>query len=288
MTTATDVVIDGDAVLHDLPHEAYLQHPALSASGAKTLIRPGGPARYQHERTHGRPPRDVFDVGHAAHAAVLGVGPVIEVVDAPDWRTKAAREQRDAARAAGRVPVLMETTRQVADMAAALRRHPIASRVLRPGSGDPEVSIFYKDPEHGVHRRCRVDFLRRADSTGRLLLVDFKSTASAAPDAVDRAIANYGYHVSAAWYRELLIGVGLATSVPVLLVFQETSPPYLVHVVELDDLWLSMGAEMVARALHIYAECMAYDTWPGYESITLSTPPRWALYQHDDAAAGEA
>jgi PDDEXK-like domain of unknown function (DUF3799) len=275
----------GGAVVDDMPHDEYLAHPALSASGAKTLIRPGGPARFAHERAHGEPPRRAFDVGHAVHAAVLGVDPGTDVVlctpktgdpyPAEDYKTASAREHRDAIRAAGRIPVLAADITLAENMATALRAHPIAARLLHPDTGRAEVSLFWHDPEYGVDRRARVDWLRTADRTGRLILVDYKTCESAAPDAVDRAIGNYGYHLSAAWYRDLIIGLGLATSVPVLLVFQEKTPPHLVHVVEVGPEWLALGHEETRRALTIFRECTDSGRWPGYEEITVSTPPRW-------------
>jgi hypothetical protein len=285
--TVIDLSPTGDAVVRDLPHEQYLQHPALSASGAKTIVRPGGPARFAYERAHPRAPSDAMDLGTAAHAAVLGVGPELVVVDADSWRTKAAQQQRDEARAAGATAILTADAERVQAMAAALRAHPIASRVLHPDSGDPEVSLFYRDPEHGVDRRCRVDWLRRADGDGRLILTDYKSTSSADPEAINRAIGNYGYHLSAAWYRDVIAGLGLARSVPVLLVFQETTAPYLVHVVELDEAWLSIGEALAQRALRVFAECTASGEWPGYESITVSTPPAWLLNRHELEVFGD-
>jgi hypothetical protein len=283
--TTIELDPSGGAVVDGMDHDEYLAHPALSASGAKLLVQPGGPARFAWERTHPRPASDAMDLGTAAHMAVLGAGPEIVGVDADSWRTKAAREQRDAIRAAGGVPLLSPDVQRVSAMVTALREHPIASRLLHPDSGRPEVSLFWHDPEYGVDRRARVDWLRTADTTGRLLLVDYKTTKSADPAAIDRAIGAYGYDLSAAWYRDLLIGLGLATSVPVLLVFQETEPPYLPHVVELNDVWLSRGYDLVHRALTTYRQCTDTGTWPGYDSITLSTPPAWLLNR--DAMAGE-
>jgi hypothetical protein len=281
--TTIELDPSGGAVVDGMDHEQYLRHPALSASGAKLLVQPGGPARFAWERTHPRPASDAMDLGTAAHMAVLGAGPEIVAVDADSWRTKAAREQRDAIRAAGGVPLLSPDVQRVSAMATALREHPIASRVLHLDSGRPEVSLFWHDPEYGVDRRARVDWLRTADDDGRLLLVDFKTTKSADPAAIDRAIGTYGYDLSAAWYRDLIIGLGLATSVPVLLVFQETEPPYLPHVVELDDLWLSRGYDLVHRALTTYRQCTDTGAWPGYDRITLSTPPAWLLTREDYA-----
>jgi PDDEXK-like domain of unknown function (DUF3799) len=229
-----------------------------------------------------------MELGTAAHAAVLGTGPAVVVVDADSWRTSRAKQLAEEARAAGRVPLLAADARKVADMAAALRAHPYASRLLHPDTGAPEVSLFYRDPQYGVDRRCRVDFLRDPDPNGRLLLVDYKTTKSADPRSIDNAIADYGYHLSGAWYRDIIVGLGLARSVPVVLVFQETSAPYLVHVVELDAPWLRIGEDLARRAMRIFAECTASGDWPGYQDITLSTPPPWLLNRHEQDGADDA
>ncbi len=281
--TTVDLTVSGDAVVRDLPHDAYLAHPALSASGAKTLVRPGGPARFVYEREHGRPPKRAYDLGHAAHDAVLGTGPVIVVVDADSWRTKAAQTERDTAYAAGRVPLLIAEVQQVADMATALRAHPTAARLLHPSSGESEVSLFWHDEQYGVDRRGRVDWLRKPDGDGRLILVDYKTCQSAAPDAIARSVVNFGYHQQAAWYRDLIIGLGLATSAPFLFVFQETTAPYLVHVVELDPPTLLMGADLNHRALTLFRECSTANDWPGYNDhgISMVGAPAWAVRQHE-------
>jgi PDDEXK-like domain of unknown function (DUF3799) len=304
--TTIEIDQQGDAVVRGLPHDEYLRSPALSASGAKLLVQPGGPAKFRHARDHGQPPKRAYDVGHAVHAEVLGVDPGCDVVmcsptkrngepdgdpfPALDYKTRSAQEHRDAIRAAGRVPVLASDLDLARDMAAALRQHPVASRLLHPDTGDPEVSLFWHDADRGVDRRGRVDWLRRADPSGRLILVDYKTTAAADPRSLQSAVVRYGYHQQAAWYRDLVLGLGLATSAPFLFVFQETTAPYLVHLVELDELLLQMGAERNDVALSLFAQCTADDTWPGYNDggITTLTPPTWALYEHADLLGDDA
>lgn len=287
MTTTVELTIRGDAVVRDLPHDQYLAHPALSVSGAKLLVQPGGPARYRWRLEHPEPPRDVFDFGAAAHAMVLGVGAPIDVVHADSWRGKDAQRQRDESRAAGRTALLLADYERVESMADALRDHRVASRLLHPDSGDPEVSLFWHDDAFDVDRKGRVDWLRRADGDGRLILVDLKTCTSAAPDAVARAVANYGYALQAAWYRELVVGLGLARSVPFVFVFVEKDPPHLVHCIELDESALLMGAEMCERALRIFADSTATGVWPGLndDGISVISLPPWALRQHDEQAA---
>jgi len=303
--TAIELDPTGSAVVSDLPHEEYLRHPALSASGAKLLVQPAGPARFYHRLAHPEPPKRAFDVGHAVHAAVLGVDPGTELVlcsptnrkgepdgdpyPALDFKTKSAQEHRDAIRAAGRTPVLQSDLDLAAEMATALREHPVASRLLHPTVGEPEVSLFWRDEAHDIDRRGRVDFLRQPDTKGRLILVDYKTCASAEPSAVARSVVNFGYHQQAAWYRDLVIGMGLAESAPVVFVFQETSAPYLVHVVELDDATLFMGEDRNERGMQLFHECLATDVWPGYNDrgITTVSAPRWAQFEHEAAMIGE-
>ncbi|MFL5913907.1 MAG: PD-(D/E)XK nuclease-like domain-containing protein [Gaiellaceae bacterium] len=271
---------DGGAVVRDLDHEEYTRHPALSASGAKTLVQPGGPARYAYERDNGRPPKDAYDLGTAAHNAVLGVGPDLAVLTFLDWRTKEARQAREEARAAGRVPLLVDDAQRVADMAAALQQHPIASRLLHPDTGEPEVSLFWRDPEHDVDRRARVDWLRRPDPDGRLILVDYKTTSTgAAPADFARSVARYGYAQQAAWYADLVVGLGLARSAPFVFIAQETTAPYLVSVVQLDEPAMEAGRALNRKAMRLFRQCTDSGVWPGLtedEIATISLPP-WAL-----------
>lgn len=290
--TTTETLTATDGVVRGMPHDEYLRHSALSASGAKLLVQPGGPARYRHDVDHPEDRRtsDAFDLGHAAHGQVLGTGPELVLVDAPDWRSSAARAARDEARAAGRVPILPADHARVCRMAEALRQHPVAARLLHPTVGEPEVSLFYRDDEYGVDRRGRVDWLRPADADGRLILVDYKTCQSAAPEAIARAVASFGYHQQAAWYRDLVIGLGLARTAPFVFVFQETSPPHLVNVVELDADALLIGADRNARALQTYVECRDSGVWPGYgdDRVNLVSLPRWALYAHEQEVLGDA
>ena len=158
----TDDVAFRAGVYDGMPEDAYHADPvpggSLSASGAKLLLPPSCPARYHYDRTFGRPPKAEFDYGTAAHKYVLGTGPEIVPVDAPDWRTNAAKEARDQARFEGKVPLLTGTLGPVMGMAAAIRRHPQAGALLDPERGMPEQSLFWIDEDTGIWRRARLDF----------------------------------------------------------------------------------------------------------------------------------
>src|SRR4051812_20090402 len=99
---------------HIIPMERYLADPcvvpSLSASVAVTLLRESArKAWFRHPRlnpSYAQREETKFDLGTATHAMLLEGANVIEVCEFDDWRTKDARARRDAARLAGRVPLL--------------------------------------------------------------------------------------------------------------------------------------------------------------------------------------
>lgn len=267
----------------DVPEAVYhADKDSLSVSGAKKLLPPSCPALFRWERDNGQPHKTVFDFGDAAHAAVLGVGADLEVVDADNWMTKAAKEQRDAAYAEGRTPLLAKEKAQVDGMAAALRAHPFASALLNPDAGKPEQSAYWLDPAYDVLRRCRYDWLPEARD-GRLVIPDYKTAASAQPQAFAKAAASYGYDMQAAWYMDVAHALGLADDLAFVFIVQEKTAPYLVTVVELDYPSIDRGRNRNERALQIFRDCTDSGEWPGYATdVELVSLPRWAFYE--DAA----
>jgi hypothetical protein len=257
---------------------------SLSVSGAKKLLPPSCPAIFKYERDNGQPQRDVFDYGKAAHKEALGVGPEIVVVDADNWMTKAAKEAKAAAYADGKVPLLAKDVAAIDQMGTALRAHPIASALLDPDHGRPEVSGFWRDPGHDVLRRFRLDWLPETDG-GRLIVPDYKSTACAEPGAIRKAVANFGYHQQHAWYVDGIAALELAEDIAFVFIFQEKTAPYLVTVVELDTEAVLLGRKRNDQALQVFAECTAIDVWPSYTSeVELISLPSWATYTLENAA----
>ncbi len=283
-------------VAEGMPSDEYHASPALSSSGAKLLLPPSCPAKYRWVRDHGQAPKKEFDFGHAAHAQVLGIGETVVPVDAPDWRTKAAKEAAAAARAAGAVPLLVKEWQVVQDMAAALRAHPIAGPLFTPGTGRAELSLFWHDDEFDVQRRARLDWLRPAAPGKRALLVDYKSTNSAEPDECAYNMNRFGYHRQLPFYLDGIAACGLGGDLDPagLVVWQEKTAPYLITVTEPDVDALAAGRDLNRKALDVFARCTAAGVWPGYanpgvagkttdDSIVTIGLPRWAAVQHETA-----
>lgn len=250
----------------DMPEPDYLSDPdSISASGAKQLLK--SPAHFRLPQWFS----EAADLGSAFHTEALGVGQEVVVVDAASWRGKDAAEAQEKARAEGKAPILAKQVPIVQAMAASVRAHPTASRLLAE-PGKPEVSAFWHDDEWDVTRRARFDKL-----TDSGINVDLKSCISVARNDIQRTVVNYGYDLSTAWYEDVARGLGVDL-VASALVFVEKTEPYRVRVVELDPDFVARGRRLANRALEIYRDCREADAWPNYDDPEFTTihPPAWA------------
>jgi hypothetical protein len=205
------------------------------------------------------------------------------VVDADGWRTNAAKAARQEAREAGATPLLADDHALVQEMAEAVRQHPLAAKLLEPGSGKAEQSLFWQDKETGVWCRCRADWLRHKVEGRRLVVVDFKTARSAHPDKFAKSAMDYGYHQQASWYLDGVRAVGLDDDPAFVFVIVEKERPHLVSVVELDEPSLSVGMNLNRFARYIYADCLHTGKWPGYSpEVEMVGLPAWYLRQHDE------
>ncbi len=285
------IVITEPGLYEGLPAEDYHRDPvpggSLSSTGARRLLPPSSPAKFAWEREHGRPEKRAFDLGHAAHREVLGDGEVIVAVEHDSYRTNAAKAARDEAYATGRTPILRhEYDQVVVPMAAALREHPIAGKLLAPGTGPVEASLFWRDGggADAVMCRARPDLLRLEAGDRRALGVDYKTCASAAPMDLPGVNGRLGYYQQAQWYLTGITTV-LDTKVPpaFVFVFQEKDPPYVVTVCQLSVEAAQRGEARNRRALDLYRRCRAEGRWPGYSDKVVELGlPGWVINQLDE------
>jgi hypothetical protein len=269
-------------VYDGMPESQYHGDPvpggSLSSSGARKLLPPSCPAKFRYEADNPPPPKDYLELGSAAHKMVLGAGAEIIVIKAPDWKTGAARDERDAARAEGFLPLLTREHEQVLAMAAALRAHPVASALFDPEHGKPEQSLFWQDASAGIWRRARLDWLPDSDARKRLVVGDYKTTIAADLPSIKKSIARYGYHQQGDYYLDGVRALNLGADPAFVFIFQEKTPPYLITPVQLDLDALREGRELNREAIDLYRACSESGSWPGYSAgIEVVSLPAWAF-----------
>ena len=259
-------------IRHDMPERDYHAHPALNASTLKAVHKhPLKKVRHDLDNRPGYNP--AFTLGSAAHRLILeGSGDGIVLIDKPDYRTKEARVSRDAALAAGSIPLLPHEHDQVVAMCAAVKEDDTAGPLLT--GHKPEVSVFAD--LYGRPCKARLDAWHEDDGTGRSLIVDLKTTQDADPETFARTALKYGYDQQMSHYRDLM-HVETGKFPRFLFVLVEKTAPYLVSVVELDELLDDLGCQANVAAATKWAHAKETNQWPGHRGINRVLAPMWAL-----------
>lgn len=271
----------------DMPDPEYRAVPALSYSGAKTLMR--SPALFAYELEHGRPDKKEFDVGHATHAVLLGSGAPVAVAIDPktgepfrDWKTKAAREFAAEARERGETPLLQHQSDAVDAMTGAVHAHPLAGKLFEPGRGLPEVSVFWDDDATGAPQKARLDWLIVENDDGRPEVDDLKTCTDVRRAPLMRHILEHSYH----WQGPHYVDGGLAAhGVDGVLwrwVFVEKDPPHLVRVLEPDAEMWAAGRRFIGEARRRYAAFLERGAGIDYPTADLVGLPRYAATDPED------
>jgi len=153
-----------NCIIDKLPAEEYhadkkCPTPSLSKGTLHTLLtQTPAHARLHHPRLGGKKkePDAKLDYGSAAHTMLMEGGEGIVIIAADDWRTKAAKEARDAARAANKFPILEHQHEKVATMAGVARkfiRDSILGNLMEESRF--EQSLYWQDS--GIWCRARTD-----------------------------------------------------------------------------------------------------------------------------------
>lgn len=267
--------------VYDLPAEVYhadpCERPALSAGLAAKMLE-ATPLHAYAASPRLNPEfepdeKTAFDIGSAAHELMTGKGRGIHVVDADDYKKKAAQEERDQARANGFTPLTRKQNEQVQRMVRLAR-----VQMRAHGIGDPfeqgrnETTLIWQ--QDGVMNRIMIDCL---DERNRVAY-DLKTLAGVADaDKWLRRSMDHGVDLRAAHYLDGLKACfgGNWTYRFVLL---EKDQPHCLSVAQLSENTLYMGRKKIRRARQMWGHCLATNTWPGFSAeIAVVEPP--AFYE---------
>jgi len=257
----------------------YHAHPAISKSHLDQVAR--SPlhywARYLDPNRVPTEPTPAMAIGTAVHTHVLELDQwdarYAIAPESIDRRTKMGKAEWEVftTAATGRTVLSRADAELVMRMGHAVYSHPAAAMLLGlPGKA--ETTHMWTDVATGLQCKCRPDWLTDDGS----LIIDLKTTEDASPAGFRKSIANWRYHVQAAWY---LNGVEQATGTrpdQFIFICVEKKAPYACAVYAADAEMIQIGNEAAARDLDVLATCKAAGAWPGYsDQIETINLPSW-------------
>lgn len=275
------------------PSEVYhadsvYEIPSLSSSLAKLLITETPRHVWWSSRRLNPKWRNEYrkewDRGTIAHALILNSGDQskIEKVKAPDWRSKSAKELRDAIRANGGIPILESDYDELMEMRDAALEQLNALESGNPFAvGHSEVVIRWKETliaEGGeiveIWCRARADWHNPESEN----LYDLKTSASSMNPALWARWRSWdvGAPYQAAFYRRGLrrlaqLGIVKQYDPDFLFLLAESKAPYCVGLVNFPpDIRQRFGEksadEKLTAAMIMWARCLQTAEWPGYDT----------------------
>lgn len=271
-------------IILDMPEAEYhadpCPEPSLSASIAgiiwhRSLLH-GFMAHPRLNKMRVSIESGALDLGKAAHSLILeGDESKIVVVDADDWRTKAAKESRDEARAAGKVPMLTHQFATVKAMAEAARSAISNSEIAGIlDDGKPEQTIIAH--HDGIWLRGRLDWL----TADRKVILDYKTVGrSANPESFLRSsVFSFGYDIQASMYLMLNRLSGGPEDAKFIWLVQETEEPYACSICGASPSLIEAGNRKLSSVMYMWKDAMLTGEWPGYgKRIAWLEAPAWEL-----------
>jgi hypothetical protein len=251
--------------------------PTLSKSIMQILLNASpAHARHAHPKlnpTFTRVPEEKFDLGTVVHDLFLEGYDRVEVVPFDDWRKNDAKQMRDAARAEGKIPLLIRDAERVEEMLVTVKARLTQLELTPPlfADGKAEQAVVWED--RGVLCRARLDWVRDDLAS----IDDLKSTSvSANPDSWCRkTMWSVGADLQAAFYARGVEAV-TGTRPEFRFVVVETHAPFALSVVSMGPDVLTLADKKIDYALDLWRKCLERDEWPAYSSeVAYAQLPSW-------------
>jgi PDDEXK-like uncharacterized protein DUF3799 len=215
-------------------------------------------------------------IGNACHLIMMGRGKRLSIIDAPNFKAKAAQTDKQAAILAGDEPILRKHYNIAHAMSLAARLQfisiPGCDQAFKLGDGE----VVIANVEDGIWLRSMIDWI-----TPDLREVwDLKTSGmSASPYATGKLMASAGWHLQAAMHERILdaldpVGAGRRRF---FYVCQENEAPFALTVNEIGEAALTIGRKQIDYAIKMWAHCLTKNVWPAYPSrIIRPELPAWA------------
>jgi hypothetical protein len=256
--------------------DQYHAHEAVGSSSLKKILR--SPAHYKYDLDNPQEPTPAKIFGSHLHEAVLEPSLFVKnTVVMPKFTGTGSQAKKDAwlMENHGKRIVKAEDMADILLMLESVKAHKTARALLAGGAS--EESYFDVCPETGLVRKARPDFLKDGH-----IIVDVKTTTDADPKEFEKDVANFGYHISAAYYLDVVGAVLKKKFDQFIIIAIEKTPPFGISIHLLDEDTIQAGRFLYKKALRILKECKEKNHYPGYpDKIRSSRIPQWAFPQEE-------
>jgi hypothetical protein len=260
-------------------HKDPCRVPSLSASIGKLLVLESPLDAWRaHPRLGGVPRESTesMDRGALVHAMLLGSGSVVEIVEADSFRAKEAQAQRDAATAAGKVPMIRAKHEALSAEVDALRAK-LGKRGIAFSGQCERVIMWPEIATDGTRIQCRA----MLDHVDGCLIDELKTIANANPKKLRRVVESMGYDLAWAAYTS---GYGavfqdLAGRIGLRWVFIELEEPHHIVTARPSGSMRALGNARWQTAIDRWARCTRDNRWPDFadeRDVMIEASP-WEL-----------
>jgi ATP-dependent exoDNAse (exonuclease V) beta subunit len=249
------------------PAHAWTRHPKFAAQNDDQSLEP------EEDDSKAK------DNGALVHRLLLGKGADLVVIDADNFRTKLAREERDAAKAAGKLPILTKRHEELLQVVAHLRGR--CAELGYEFTGESEVPVEWHEQGLQGPIVCRSMWDHVFFNEG--VIYDLKTIRSAHPENIARYFVDHGYDIQNVAYTRALerLRPELTGRVELTFLFCEIEPPYSVVPAVPDGALVEIGKQRWAYALTLWERCLAKNDWPSYcNSLVTLEAPRYVISKH--------
>lgn len=271
---------------HEIDEERYHYDPceetSLSSSLAKRMIE-YSPWHAWTAHPRYNPDFEPIDklqlrIGKAFHKLMLGKGADIAVLEYKDYKTNAAKEDRDQALADGLTPMLEHQMEKLEKQVRSAKRQIQAREEMAYAlaGGVPERVFIWTEQTPAGPVRCRM----MADWTphqGNLAL-DFKSTqGSAGPNEWGQKVMwQIGCDIQDSFYRRGWRAVLGRDFDAIIFGVVENEAPWAMMHHRCDHEAQSYADREVQWAINAFGICKAHNRWPGYpREMAWQQRPGW-------------
>lgn len=255
-----------------IQEDAYTNHPGLSQSGAKELLR--SPRHYQEyllrDRSEQTPAQRLGSLIHMAALQPKVFDATIVIAPECDKRTKEGKEIWAAFQTSlrpGQEAISLRDGELVTAVSIAARAG--LDKLMKDYDGEYMITeVPMVGRVNGTDIKGKLDAIITTKS-GRKIVVDIKTTMDAGTPFI-RDIANYMYYLQGAWYTTL------AHADAFIILAVEKDAPNEWACYALDEDAKQKGIVMMNNAMDLFKSCNTFKQFPGYsKEVQTIALPKW-------------